>query len=307
MALGFSVSSLLLRILAGVGIDNFGHRATFSVAGLLYRPVASSAGLGKSRFPVPWSTRMRRSGHILDLLRDPAMRRLFATMTILTVAWDVYAFAIPVHGSHLGLSASKIGVVMGAFAAAAFAIRLAIPFLWAPDVPWTLLVGALLVGGCQFRGLAFVQRRGNDAVRVLLGTGFGAPQPMMLTLLHESAPRAALPKQWACAPRSSTAAKTVMPVLFGAVGTVVGLKTDLLDDRHCPDSWWGFAAKMAKDPAMNLAAISLSKRVEIGGAALCRARIVAASSRSSSKPNPNGELSPMKRVCCVPIATNWRS
>jgi predicted MFS family arabinose efflux permease len=60
------------------------------------------------------------NGQVFDLLKNPALRRLFFAMAVLTVGWDVYNFAIPVYGTYIGLSASQIGIVMGAFAAATF-------------------------------------------------------------------------------------------------------------------------------------------------------------------------------------------
>ena len=56
-----------------------------------------------------------------------------------------------------GLSASEIGIVMGTFAAATFAVRLAIPFVVHRIKPWSMLTGALLVAGLSFAGLSFAQ------------------------------------------------------------------------------------------------------------------------------------------------------
>jgi MFS family permease len=225
VALGFSVSSFIAPILAGVGIDNFGHRTTFLM--LAFFTLLPVVGLATKQVVFPSPTAHGEapdSGHIFDLLRDPMMRRLFITMTILTVAWDVYAFAIPVHGSHLGLSASKIGVVMGAFAAATFTIRLAIPFFVARVKPWTLLAGALLMAGASFGALAFAESVGMMMLFVFcLGLGLGAPQPMMLTLLHESAPKGRAAEALGLRTTLINGSQTVMPVLFGAVGTAVGV------------------------------------------------------------------------------------
>lgn len=225
VALGFSVSSFIAPILAGVGIDNFGHRATFLV--LSFFALLPLLGLATRQIAFPTPTvhaPAPDTGHIFELLRDPTMRSLFVTMTILTVAWDVYGFAIPVHGSLLGLSASKIGVVMGAFAAATFTVRLAIPFFVARVKPWTLLAGALLVSGASFLALAFAESAGAMMVFVFfLGLGLGAPQPMMLTLLHESAPKGRAAEALGLRTTLINGSQTVMPVLFGAVGTAVGV------------------------------------------------------------------------------------
>jgi MFS family permease len=225
IALGFSVSSFIAPILAGVAIDNFGHRVAFALLALFcVLPVAGLA-FALIDFPQP-APRAEAShgGSVLDLLRDGQMRRLFATMAILTVAWDVYAFAIPVRGSELQLSASKIGVVMGAFAAATFTVRLAIPFIVTRMRPWSLLAAALWVSGLAFLGLCFVESTGAMMVCVFfLGLGLGAPQPMMLTLLHESAPKGRAAEAVGLRTTLINGSQTVMPIVFGAVGAVLGV------------------------------------------------------------------------------------
>jgi len=43
---------------------------------------------------------------------------------LLAMAWDLFTFVMPVHGTRLGLSATAIGTVAGSFAAGCFSIRL---------------------------------------------------------------------------------------------------------------------------------------------------------------------------------------
>ncbi|HEX4859123.1 MAG TPA: MFS transporter, partial [Usitatibacteraceae bacterium] len=220
-----SVSSFIAPILAGVGIDSFGHRTTFLLLSLFTILPVAGLLLGVVQFPKPVAhAQTGAAGHVLDLLRDRPLRNLFVTMAILTVAWDVYGFAIPVHGSNLGLSASKIGVVMGAFAAATFTVRLAIPFLASRVRPWTLLTAALAVAGLSFLGLSLAEGVGALMVLVFcLGLGLGAPQPMILALLHESAPKGRAGEALGLRTTLINGSQTVMPVLFGLVGTALGV------------------------------------------------------------------------------------
>jgi predicted MFS family arabinose efflux permease len=164
------------------------------------------------------------NSHVFDLLRDPQLRRLYITMAVLTVGWDVYAFAIPVHGSIVGLSASEIGLVMGSFAAATFTVRLGMPFFMHHLKPWTLLVGALLTAGVSFFLLPFVSNVAMMmALMFLLGLGLGSPQPMVLTLLHESAPPGRAGEALGLRTTLINGSQTVMPLLFGAVGAALGM------------------------------------------------------------------------------------
>ncbi len=145
-------------------------------------------------------------------------------MTLLTLAWDVYGFAIPLHGSSIGLSASEIGIVMGAFAAATFAIRLAMPFMVNRVAPWPMLKFSLLLAGISFAVIPFTHHVGLLMVLVfVLGIGLGAPQPMVLTLLHETAPAGRSGEALGLRTTLINTSQTVMPMIFGAVGATFGL------------------------------------------------------------------------------------
>ena len=225
VALGFSTSLFIAPILSGVSIDSFGHRTTFAllasftllpiiVLSLNLLPIAA-------RKPKPAHD---SAGNVLDLLRDPQLRRLYITMAILTVAWDVYSFAIPVHGSLVGLSASEIGLVMASFAAATFTVRLAMPFFVQHVKPWTMLISALLIAGLSFFLLPFASNVAlMMALMFLLGLGLGAPQPMVLTLLHESAPAGRAAEALGLRTSLINGSQTVMPLMFGAVGAALGM------------------------------------------------------------------------------------
>lgn len=225
VALGFSTSAFIAPILSGVGIDNFGHRTAFLLlASFAVLPIlALSLKLVPLPIPKP-RPHGTVTGDVFDLLRDPQLRRLFITMAILTVGWDVYGFAIPVHGIRIGLSASQIGIVMGTFAAATFTVRLATPFFVTRVQPWSMLVASLLIAGVSFFALAFATSVGTMmALMFLLGLGLGAPQPMILTLLHESAPPGRAGEALGLRTTLINGSQTVMPLIFGAVGAALGM------------------------------------------------------------------------------------
>ena len=225
VALGFSTSAFIAPILSGVGIDQFGHRITFLLLALFTLLPILALSTRQIALPKPMPrAEGAHAGEVFDLLRDIHMRRLFITMAIFTISWEVYSFAIPVHGSHIGLSASEIGIVMGAFAAATFAIRLAIPFFIHRIQPWTLLVAALTVAGLSFFGLSFFTSVGMlMLLTFMLGLGLGAPQPMMLSLLHECAPPGRAGEALGLRTTMINGGQTVMPLIFGAVGAALGI------------------------------------------------------------------------------------
>lgn len=225
VALGFSTSTFIAPILSGVIIDNFGHRMAFLVLTLftVLPIIALSFRLLPMHRPQK-SEEEKPTGSVLDLLKDTEVRRLFINMTILTVAWDVYGFAIPIHGSNIGLNASEIGIVMGAFAAATFSVRLAMPFLVQHMRPWSVLKFSLLVAGCSFALIPFTHHIGLLMVLMfLLGLGLGAPQPMALTLLHETTPKGRAGEALGLRTTLINTSQTTMPMLFGLIGAAFGL------------------------------------------------------------------------------------
>ena len=61
------------------------------------------------------------------------------------------------------------------------------------------------------------------ALMFTLGLGLGAPQPMMLTLLHESAPPGRAGEALGLRTTLINGSQTIMPLLFGAVGAALGM------------------------------------------------------------------------------------
>ncbi len=225
VALGFSTSSFIAPMLTGVAIDQLGYPMTFLILALF--TVLPIIALSANLLPTPRPHRPHETaaqGSVMDLLRDANLRRLFIAMAVLTVAWDIYSFAIPIHGSHIGLSASKIGIVMGAFAAATFTVRLAMPFIAHRVKPWSLLAASLLISGVSFVVIPFTDSVGLlMAIMFLLGLGLGAPQPMVLTLLHQAAPVGRAGEALGLRTTLINTSQTVMPLVFGALGAALGM------------------------------------------------------------------------------------
>ena len=225
VALGFSTSTFIAPILSGVVIDTLGHRVAFLILTLFtVLPVIALALTPLPRQRPHFTPETKPVGQVMDLLRDAELRRLFITMAIITVGWDVYAFAIPLQGTSIGLSASEIGIVLGAFAAATFTVRLAMPFIAQRIRPWTLLKYALLMSGLSFALIPFAHGMAPLMLLMfMLGLGLGAPQPMVLTLLHEAAPAGRAGEALGLRTTLINASQTTMPLLFGALGATLGL------------------------------------------------------------------------------------
>jgi predicted MFS family arabinose efflux permease len=225
-ALGFSVSGFSGPMLAGFGIDWLGHPATFLVlAGL---PLFPAAVLALNKLPLP-----RLPGHgsapvpgrrVTYLLRHRELRRLFIVSGLLAMAWDLFTFAMPIYGSQIGLSASKIAVVLGSFSLATFVVRLFLPAMSSRLTAWPLLIVSLLTAGLTFflfpifQDAAFLM-----ALAFVLGLGLGMSQPMVMSLMHSATPPGRVGEAVGVRMTLVNMSQTGMPLLFGALGSALGM------------------------------------------------------------------------------------
>lgn len=236
VALGFSTSTFVAPMLTGISIDALGYRAAFLILALFtVLPLLALWARLLPEQPRPEKQELGARGHVFELLREREVRRLFIAMAILTVGWDIYNFAIPVYGAQIGLTPSQIGIVMGAFAAATFAVRLAMPFIAHRTEPWSLLTVSLLLSGIAYVAMPFTHSVGLlMAITFVLGLGLGAPQPTVLTLLHQSAPAGRAAEALGLRTTMINTSQTVMPLVFGAMGAALGVAP----------LFWGMAAMM---------------------------------------------------------------
>ena len=159
-----------------------------------------------------------------DLLREPMFRRLMLVNWFLSSCWDVHTFVVPVLGFERGISASVIGSILGAFALAAAAVRVAMPLLAAHLEEWKVLASAMLVTAFLFGVYPFMRSAlGMGLCSVLLGLALGTVQPMIMSMLHQITPEARHGEALGLRLMAINASSVAMPVLFGSVGAVVGV------------------------------------------------------------------------------------
>lgn len=225
LSLGFSTSGFVGPMIAGFGIDHIGYRLTFCVLALLpVLPVALFAA-GKPLLPGPARAHdPTRRSHAFELLRDRTLLRVFIASGLLSMAWDLFTFVMPIYGHSIGLSASTIGSVLGCFAAATFAIRLLMPLYVHRLSAWATLAFSLGTSGATFVVFPFV-----DSVLLLfglafvLGIGLGCAQPMVMALLYGASPPGRQGEAVGIRTTLINLSQTIFPLIFGALGTAVGI------------------------------------------------------------------------------------
>lgn len=225
LALGYSISGFCGPLLAGFLIDHSSFGATFGVLALLPLVPVAVLARGAPALPAHHAERMQAaSGGVADLLRNQRMRRVFIVNGLLATAWDLHTFFIPIYGAKIGLSASRIGVVLASFAAATFAVRLLMPRIARRFSEFEVLTGALLIAGLAYALFPFVERVGPlITLSFTLGLALGSGQPMVMSLLHSMAPAGRMGEAAGVRMMIVNASTVAVPLLFGAVGSTLGL------------------------------------------------------------------------------------
>ena len=224
-ALGFSVGGFCGPLLAGFAIDATSHRVAFLL--LAAFPAAGVALLYWKRHGLPAGHGLSHATgerNVIDLLREPRLRAAFIASALLAMGWDLYTFVMPIYGSRAGLSASTIGIVMGSFAAATFAVRLVMPALARRVKEWSVVAAALAISGLAYSLFPLFQQIAPlMALSFLLGIGLGCAQPMIMSLLYAASPAGRQGEVVGVRTTLLNASHTLLPLVFGALGAALGM------------------------------------------------------------------------------------
>ena len=165
-----------------------------------------------------------RSCGALGLLRPPELRRVFVMTGILGSAWDLFVFAMPIYGTAIGLSASTIGLILSAFAAATFLVRTALPWLSRHLREWSTITITMAIACVAYVLFPLVTTVPLlAAIAFLLGLGLGATQPSIMALLYAHAPEGRAGEAVGVRAVVLNASHTVLPLAFGGVGAALGM------------------------------------------------------------------------------------
>ena len=226
MAIGFSVSAFLGPTSAGFLIDGLGHRFAFGTLALL--PLAAYLWMHRARDRMPGgrmvAPEVAQKLRIRDLLATAELRRLYVVVALISSAWDVHQFIVPLYGARIGLSASGIGLILGAFAVATMVVRMVVPLFLMDVSEWKAILAAMGVAGVVYALYpSFSTLEALIALSFVLGLGLGVSQPMTLSIMARSAPASRLGEATGLRLMLVNGTQTVLPSAFGALGGVVGI------------------------------------------------------------------------------------
>ena len=223
LSLGYASANLSGPMLAGVLIDNVGHARTFAILAIPLIPAIALAATSKRWIPnVHTKVAAVKSG-LFDLLRIKGLRNTLIASGIVSSAWDVYQFFMPIYGRSLGMSATAIGLVLSAFAVAIIVVRLVLPFFVRRLGETQTLTYAMFVACSAFCLFPFFSNPwALAAVSFLLGVGAGVGQPLSMTLVFNASPKGREGEAAGMRITVNQVLHFAIPLFFGAVGSTVG-------------------------------------------------------------------------------------
>jgi MFS family permease len=231
LAIGPAVSNFLGPFAAGLLIDyaggqaasTIGFRAAFVLLALL--PLAAwLLSRTVQETPQDAAPAAAKQATAWDLFQNRGFRRLLLMNWALSSCWDVHTFVVPILGHERGLSASVIGSILGAFAIAAAAIRLLVPLLSERISEWQVVFTAMVLASLLFMLYPLMPGAWSmGACSVLLGLVLGSVQPMVMSMIHQITPPHRHGEALGLRMMAINGSSVVMPMLFGTLGTVVGV------------------------------------------------------------------------------------
>jgi predicted MFS family arabinose efflux permease len=225
LALGFSVANFLGPAIVGFAIDSVGYRWTFALLALSASMTATVLWL--RRFETTPHALDAHAGerHFLDLLRGRTLRRVFVVSGLLSMAWDAFSFMVPIYATReLHLSASAIGMILGVFGSAIFFVRLVFPLLVNRVTEWQMLLFSMFSAAVCLALFPLIHTVPLlVALSFILGIGLGGAQPMLMSLLYTKAPPGRGAEALGVRTLLLNVSQTAIPLLFGALGTALGM------------------------------------------------------------------------------------
>lgn len=216
-----SFSNVVGPVAAGLMIDATGFAGAYLL--LMALPLATLASARLVPVLAPAAVPRAGARTAWDLLAAPGMKRLLAVNWLFSMCWDVHAFAVPVLGHERGFSASTIGFILGTFTLAVTGIRLLVPLLAHRIEEVKVLGGAMVGTALVFAAYPFAANPWLMAgCATLLGLTLGVAQPIIMTTLHQVTPEGRHGESLAFRSMAINASSTLMPLIFGALGSAAG-------------------------------------------------------------------------------------
>jgi len=224
-ALGASVATFIGPSLAGFSIDAMGFRSTYFVlAAISLSVVLLVLALPHLVPPRGAQHDEKQPRRALDLLKEAPLRRTLIMSGVTLTGIELFAFYLPVYGQSIGLSATRIGLVLSSYAAAAFVVRLVMQELARRFTENGVLTGSLFIAAATYAMFPFLSGVPMLVLAAfLLGLGLGSAQPLTIMLTYHHAPQGRSGEALGMRLTVNKITQISIPLVFGGIGAVFGL------------------------------------------------------------------------------------
>jgi MFS family permease len=227
-SLGIGITALLGPMSSGFLIDAVGHRTTFAV--LAAMPVVPVLLL------LLWARWLPRTTHapaspadkanhrFSDLVRDRPLRLALITAGIIETGLELYNLLLPIYGHRIGLSATEIGLILGAFGLALLIVRLVMPHLVRRSSEERVLAASLLLATVVCFVFPFVKSFATLLlISFVLGMGLGCGSPLSMMLAYNRAPAGRSGEAMGMRQMVNKGTEILVPFVFGSLSTAFGM------------------------------------------------------------------------------------
>lgn len=223
LSLGYSSGHMIGPVIAGVMIDRFGFGSAYiAFAVLTLCPILTLAL--SPRLGAHGTRSEPQTSSAFELMRLPSLRRMIIVSGLVTTGWDLYTFYVPIYGHSIGLSASTIGAILGAFAAASFIVRVALPLLTRRFSVETVLAAAMGIAALLFIPFAFIEYvPALMALSFGIGLTLGVSQPLTLNLTYNRSPAGRAGEVTGLRLTINNITHIGVPLAAGSVGALLGI------------------------------------------------------------------------------------
>jgi len=218
-----AVATSVGPIVSGFSIDHMGfayaclNLVALALVSVVMLVIGGGVLPGGNRHAAP-------SGSFKDMLADRNVLRVLASSSLVMLGTDLFQFYLPIYGLGIGLSASAIGVILGSFAVAAFAVRVILPRLIARFNEEMVLYYAFGIGAVGFALIPFFQNAiVLCGISFLLGLGMGCGAPITMMMTYSQSPQGRSGEALGLRFTANHLARVVGPLVSGSIGSVFGL------------------------------------------------------------------------------------
>lgn len=224
LTIGQSLPVLISPPITGFLIDSLGYRAAFlGLAGFALLMVIMLV-LTRSMLPDARHRQRHAGRNLLDLLRHPGVRAALIISSIGPLGWEMMFFFVPVHGSHIGLSASTIGLVFSCFSMSLIGIRVAVPWINARAGEWGVITVSFGIAAAMFLLFPFANSAAAMMVlAIVLGACHGVNVPIALGITHAASPPARQAEVLGMRSTVLNAVSVAAPLFLGTLTAGIGL------------------------------------------------------------------------------------